>query len=237
MRVSLRTCVPEQLPALIAKLLRVADLFSRLGDKGAKMMQLASLNFIVICREQEVDRRARLQAVLSELGCNDVTWLPAVDGETLASQQGRARRLSASQIRLSYNTEDGGRTQTALRLPRRSSTLNPWSILGCSLSHAAALEHAKDRFTAGHKTPAVILESDAALSGSAADVARAFSETMGRLLAAVPGWTLIHLGGKRVDKYAKVTRNGASTRDGPARPSIKVTPMSSTAAASKRWTS
>lgn len=174
-------------------------------------MQLGALGFLVIGLEREAARRERLQSLLAQLGVVDVEWIAAVDGEELAARQGRARKVKPGRLRLCYNDDDGGRTCTTLRLPRRSATLNPWSILGCSLSHALALERVKDRFLAGHTQPLVVLEDDAALIGDAEQTAAVFAATMAGLQAAVPDWTFVHLGGKRVDSYAHRTRNKPST--------------------------
>lgn len=178
------------------------------------MTQLSSLGFVIISLEKDVVRREQLQSSLAELGATDVHVIRAVDGEELAARQGRSRKAGPRRLRLSYNAEDGSRVQSTVRMPRRSATLNPWAILGCSLSHALALEYVNDRFRRGRREPMIVLEDDACLAGTAQQSSVAFSSTMAALNAAVPDWTLVHLGGVRVDNYAKHTRNRPSTMPG-----------------------
>lgn len=178
------------------------------------MTQFSDLGCVVIGLERDRPRQEHLLGQLSALGVADVHVIAAVDGEKLAGRQGRVRRKGPRQLRLSYNTEEGGRAQMMLHLPRRNATLNPWSILGCSLSHALALEHVKARFAQGRREPMVVFEDDARLAKGVQETIAAFSGAMARLRASVPTWALVHLGGARVDSYAKHTRNRASAVEG-----------------------
>jgi len=164
------------------------------------VVKLENIPTYIINLKRRPDRRRNMQKLVTSLGIKEVHWIPAVDGQELLDAGGRQRSDTGSKglFKLSW-TEDGERQLLPIKLPSSrekghgNAVWNPWSFLGCNLSHMACWQAIEAK--QGCEGFALIMEDDCHLMDEPSKVRSRFRESFQKMLARKPGFAVCYLGG------------------------------------------
>lgn len=157
-------------------------------------LKLKGLRTFAINLERRPDRRRRIELVAQrlELNCKVLT---AVDGKELWQRPGSwMEKLGTTSSRAHWCCGDNGDIMESHRVNALSSRPEEerWSILGCMLSHVAALRQLETE----DLDHALILEDDCDLAlASEAAIHQRFEEGASFIQRVCPEWKIIYLGG------------------------------------------
>ena len=191
------------------------------SQKPKLTKKIGFLKFWKSCRKyvlnvaRRADRRELMRRQLGEWKAKRIIFWKGIDGQSLKSQNGKVMKVTKSTYELSW---EDNTTFTLLSHRVRingqfAATTCPWGQLGCSLSHQKALEHASARF-AGRQDCVCVFEDDIKKNYKFKYLDTYLQCKLDAIVSRYPDWKLLMLGGTKVNKWAKATKNMATPLNG-----------------------